>query len=249
MVKMSCINFTCKATRMYARLLLANLKNLNRIRKKHYYGATTLIHSLILITALCMDEFLSGIAYGSGRIRIRFFYAVIINIISTVILGLSLVLGVYIDSLISETFTRVICFCCLLILGFIKLMDYFTKAMIRKHIFSSHEIHFSISELNFILQIYASPASADIDDTKSLSLRESIFFALAMSIDGLVSGIGVAFLKLQIPLTLALSFFLGILLLYAGCLIGSRIQKILRFDLSWVSGVLFLVLALLKILS
>ena len=80
-----------------------------------------------------------------------------------------------------------------------------------------------------------------------MSVSEAVFFALAMSLDGLFGGISAGFLKRNILLTVGLNFAVGFLAVKAGSGLGMRLAARKEWDLSWLGGVLFLVLAFAKL--
>jgi len=204
--------------------------------------------ALVLIIAVSLDAFVASIAYGSNHIRIRPGAAVIISGIGSLFLGFSVGVGSLLGSWLSEESTQVLGFLCLFLLGIIKLLDYNIKAYINRHKEVRKDISFSISQLHFLLSIYGDPIAADKDESRTLSLSESLFLAAAMSIDSLVAGIGAAFLEVSLLTAISLSFTIGLLAVWAGCRLGNGIAGRARIDLSWLSGLLLVILALMKLL-
>lgn len=200
----------------------------------------------ILIIALSLDAFVASIAYGTNEIKIPIASASIISVICSAVLAAALSIGSVMDQFIPESLTRVICFLSLLLLGIIKLLDYTIKAYINKHNEINKNISFSFSRLHFILNIYGNPIAADQDESRILSKSEAVFLALAMSLDGLIAGVGAAFLKINILLTVLLSFAVGMAAIIGGCYFGNKIAVKTKIDLSWLSGLLFIVLAIVK---
>lgn len=204
-------------------------------------------HIIVLVSALCIDIFFAGIAYGTNQVLLSRLQILISNAICSLCLGVSLLFGTFLDSLIPETFTKEICFFSLLILGIIKLSDSLIKGYVKKHQNIKKKIHFKFSSLKFIINIYCNPMEADTDQNKQLSLREVIFFSLAMSIDSLVAGTMAAFLKISIPLTIATAFIMGCLFTGLGQFLGHKISIKSSVDLSWIGGILFIILAFSKL--
>jgi len=117
------------------------------------------------------------------------------------------------------------------------------KIYISRHCGVHKDIHFSFSRLRFILSIYGNPAEADEDRNRVLSMKEAAFFGLAMSIDSLAAGTFAAFLQIPVFFTLSVSFLFGMAAQACGQHIGKKLAARSRRDFSWVSGLLFLVLA------
>ena len=97
----------------------------------------------------------------------------------------------------------------LLFLGCLKLTDSSIRQYLRHHKEVRKDIHFTFSQLRFIINIYSDPMEADADQSHCLSWKEAIFFSLAMSIDSLIAGTMAAFLKISVPLTVAATFAMG----------------------------------------
>lgn len=182
-----------------------------------------LLNIFLLVSALCLDTFVASVAYGINQVALSKSQIAVINGICSLCLCISLLFGTFIDSLIPESFTKEICFFSMLALGCFKL------------------IHAVIHPC-----AYSEPAKNDDDRTLFLSWHEVIFFSLAMSLDSLVAGTMAAFLKISVLLTTAAAFLLGELFTYTGLWIGNRISRRFPKDLSWVGGILFIILAVLK---
>lgn len=206
-----------------------------------------ILNIFILVFALCLDTFVASAAYGTNQIYLSRRQIAAINGIGSFCLGLSLLFGTVLDSWIPETFTKKICFFSLLFLGCLKLADSSIRQYLRHHKAMHKNIGFSFSQLRFIIDIYGNPMEADVDQNHSLSWKESIFFSLAMSIDSLIAGTMAAFLKISIPLTVAAAFLMGELFTYLGLFLGHKISHHCPRDLSWIGGILFIMLAVLKI--
>lgn len=205
-----------------------------------------ILNIFLLVSALCLDTFVASAAYGTNQIRLSWNKIAVINGICSLCLGLSLLFGSILDSWIPETFTKEICFFSLLTLGCLKLLDSSIRQYIRRHKSLHKNIHFTFSHLRFIIHIYGDPMEADKDQDQSLAWKEVIFFSLAMSIDSLIAGTMAAFLKISIPLTITMSFLMGEIFTYLGLTLGRKISRRCPRDLSWIGGLLLIILAVLK---
>lgn len=83
----------------------------------------TIIEALLLVTALSIDTFISSLAYGTNKIKIPFSSAMIINIICSVFLAVSILLGEFFEPYVSENLIQLISFFLLFSLGIIKLFN------------------------------------------------------------------------------------------------------------------------------
>lgn len=109
------------------------------------------------------------------------------------------------------------------------------------------QLTFACSGFSFVLDIYMDETKADMDFNKRLSVKEGLYLAIALSLDSLVSGIACAG-GIDHPCSLLLcSFMIGGSVLLAGIKIGNVWGKIERWNLSWISGIVFLILAFTRI--
>jgi len=206
-----------------------------------------LLEALAVALALSVDAFLACFAYGSGKIKIPLLSVLIISAVCSGILGISLLFGSAVRPYIPLEFTKAICFCILFILGIIKLLDGVIKSVIRKYNSFNKEIKFSIFDLKFIINLYANPEDADIDASREISPKEALSLSFALSLDGLAVGFGAALGNINFLLAILCSLLIGALAVIAGCGIGNRLAGKLPFNISWMSGALLMVLAVIKL--
>lgn len=202
---------------------------------------------LILVLALSTDTFVASIAYGANRLHISWLKVIAVNGICSGCLGAALFFGGLINGLVSVSFAKGAAFSCLFLLGVLKLLDYFIKKYINSHVNVHKDLTFSISGLSIIINIYGNPLAADWDHSKSLSWKETILFSMAMSIDSLVAGTLSGFLRISPKVTSIAAFAVGITFMYIGLLLGHKLASLKGWDLSWISGILFLILAFGKL--
>lgn len=201
----------------------------------------------ILVLALSTDSFVASAAYGANRLRISLAKVIAVNLICSGCLGAALLFGIVLHGLVPEAFAKGLGFACLFFLGVIKLLDYFIKKYINNHVNVRKDLTFSISGLSIIINIYGNPMAADWDESKSLSWKETVMFSLAMSMDSLVAGSLSGFLFISPGLAALVSLLVGILVMYMGLILGHELAARKNWDLSWVSGILFLFLAFGKL--
>lgn len=209
----------------------------------------TVVEVLLLVTALSLDAFVASFAYGSDHIKIPFSSFVTINAICVSFLGLSLVVGNFFSPFISPDLTKTISFWLMFLLGLVKLFDSTIKSYINKHKQLLKKFTFQMFRLNFILTVYADPKQADEDNSRRLSAGEAVSLAIALSIDGLAVGFGAALGELHIPLVLLCATITNMLAVAGGAKIGSMVAKATSLDFSWLSGLLLIILALLKVMN
>lgn len=209
------------------------------------YGLT---EALILVVALSLDAFAASFAYGTDRIKIPFSSMMVINGICAGMLAASLFLGTMVRAAIPDGVTSVLCFAILLVLGTEKLCDSAVKAYIRSGRTVRKKLSFSFLNLNFILRVYADPETADSDASKTLNPREAASLAVALSLDGLAVGLGAAMSNADSIQIVLLSLITDAAAVMGGSWIGNRLSRKTSLNLSWLSGLLLIVLAFLKLL-
>lgn len=207
------------------------------------------MQAVLLILALSIDIFIACAACGAEHITIGNRTALCVSGICSGVLFFSLTVGMLLDGVLKEENTTVLCFVGLFLVGAFKLIEYAIHAYIRKHRFLWKRVKISFSQLNFILNIYNNPVAADKDRSSTMSAQEGIFFALAMSLDGLFGGLGAAFLDLNLWGTVALNFLFSFLAVRFGSSLGRRVAAGKDRDISWLGGALFLGLAFSKLLK
>lgn len=201
----------------------------------------------MLLTALSLDAFAASFVYGTDNVKIPAASVSIITALSTGILFFFLVLGKWCGSFISPAITSAVCFLLLFSLGLVKLFDSTLKSLIRKSGCSSKKLCFSISDLNFILTVYADPARANEEDISVLSPMEALSLGIALSLDSAAAGFGAGMMVIHLPMTLGLSVVLNTAAVLSGSFLGRVLVRKTNMDLSWLSGILLLVLAFSKI--
>lgn len=205
------------------------------------------IETILLVIALSVDAFVASFAYGTNKIKIPFISIIVISTICSAFLALSLFLGSILKPMIATHLTSGICFSILFILGVVKLFDSSIKTFIRKHSNIKKELKFSLFNLSFILNVYADPQKADTDLSRELSPFEASSLAVALSLDGLAVGIGAGLASVNFIEIIIISLIFGIIAVLSGCYIGYKIAEKTSLNLSWISGVLLIILAIIKI--
>lgn len=202
---------------------------------------------IILVISLVLDSFASSIAYGSDNIKIPNLYIIVINFICCLVLTVSIFLGISILDFIPQGLPNKISFSIFFILGFYKLFEIIIKNFLKKFSIRKKPLTFKAFDMKFALKVYIDEKSADFDSSKCISLKESIYLALALSLDSLAVGIGISFLNINYLLLIALAFILGIFSFKFGFFIGKKLSKKKELNLSWLSGIILIFIAISKL--
>lgn len=208
-----------------------------------------MLASLLLVSSLCIDSFVASISYGTSKIRIPPLSVIIINLVCTATLACSLLIGSIFKSFLPGDLPVILGFMLLMALGIYRLFEYIFKSYISKCSKSDSPLKFKIFDFQFVLQVYANEIKADFDNSKSLNIKESFYLALALSLDSLAVGFGSSLCNINYTQVLILCFVIGILCVSLGVFIGRKFAQKLHLELSWLSGVLLILLAILRVLK
>ena len=206
-----------------------------------------MIESLLLINSICLDAFFASIAYGTNKIKIPFISSFIISLIGALILGISLFFGGVIKEFLPNNLAVILSFFILFIIGIYRLFEGIFKAFIQKKRSLDKPLTFKLFDMNFVLQVYADETIADYDKSKTLSPKEAFYLSIALSFDSLAVGFGSSLGEVSFIQTIILCFILGLICISIGHIIGNKIVKKINTNLSWISGIILVTLAILKL--
>lgn len=207
-----------------------------------------MLESILLVLSLCIDAIAASFAYGTNKIKIPFISGAIMSIISTVFLVLSIGLGSWIKTFLPIGLTTFISFGILLILGISRLFEGLLKNFLNKKAEDPSHIEFKIFDFKLILNVYADVTKADLDHSKSLSIREALYLGIALSLDSLVVGLGFGLTTVNLLQIIPLSLVLNGLAIFSGALLGKKCAEALDIDISWLSGFILIVLAIINLI-
>ena len=207
-----------------------------------------MLESILLVLSLCVDACASSFAYGANKIKIPIKSNLILTGISTLFLMLSVGIGSIIQGIIPKGLSHIICFLILFFLGFMRLFEGLIKNYLNKKAVSPNNIEVTLFNFRLVLNVYADTTLADLDHSKTLSSKEALYLGIALSLDSLVVGLGAALGPVSFVQLFIFSIVFNILSILFGCLLGSKCAEKAKVNLYWLSGVILIVLALIKIL-
>ncbi len=204
----------------------------------------------LLVLAVCIDSFATSITYGIGKIKIPFHCTLLINIIGAAMLAASLMLADFISDRISINSIKILSGGLLFIMGAVNLFFPFIKSIFT-HCKGKELTNFALVKKSILLAIFLDETKADLDQSKSLSVKEACFLGVALSVDSLASGFsgGLGICQGYFIYGVLLCFFLGLI----GINLGARIGRLIslrvsnRLDLSFLSGILLIILGFTKL--
>lgn len=205
-----------------------------------------MITSFMLVVALSLDSFLASLAYGAQKIHIPIRSTILIAGIGTAFLGISLYTAGLIQNVLQPQYCVILSFTIFFLMGLSALFQGTIKQFL-KHC-NSRKVSFRYSGFAFVLDVYIDETKADIDHSKELSMKEAAYLAIALSIDSIVSGFAFGVQVDARVMVLLISFTVGFFAVFLGSYIGGHVAALANCNLSWISGILFLLLAFMRIL-
>jgi putative Mn2+ efflux pump MntP len=179
---------------------------------------SAIIHASALSLSLSLDALAAAFAYGCSGTRIPVRSVVVINIVCTAILAAALFAGTYAAQFIPAGAGVIIAFTVLLIIGAVKLVQ----------------------------SLRSSP---DCNKTETV-LRPAAAAVLAacLSLDGLAAGFGAALGGVNTAVMLGVSLVAHMVAVPLGCRLGRSLSRKTRFNISWLGGVVIIVIAFTRLL-
>ena len=206
-----------------------------------------MITSLILVCSLCVDSFVASMSYASSKINISKTSAIIINLVCTATLAFSLCLGSIIKNILPNNIPKILGFCLLILLGIYRLFEYFFKSHISKIFLLNEPLQFKLFDFNFVLKVYSDETIADFDKSKSLNSKEAFYLATALSLDSIAVGFSSSLCNINFIQTILFCIIIGFASIYAGSFLGNKFISKFNIELSWLSGLLLIILAFIRI--
>lgn len=167
-----------------------------------------------MVSALSVDTFIAAFAYGTGKIRIPLPSLLLIAFICSFTLSGSMLLGALAGPFLPTLFTKTMAFCILIALGL------------------------------YYITVPQNPPDADKDHSKSLSLKESLFFAFAMSADNAAVGVSAGFVHTNVLFSALFSLLFTLTVVAGGSFLGEKTASLSKKNHSWIGGLLLILLAL-----
>lgn len=187
-----------------------------------------LLSVFIFAFALSLDGFGAGIAYGIRKIRIPLHCLLVINLTSSAALALSMVAGHFMARFVTNGFSTWFGATILITVGIWTVFQTWFKRKDKPETFSENNrftdeiiavkdnknvTGLKINSFSFVNQVFREPIKADIDLSGYLSTKESLLLGLALAMDAMGAGFGLAmsgFKPILAPLVIGIVQFLMI---------------------------------------
>lgn len=206
------------------------------------------LSALLFALAVSSDGFVTGVAYGVKKIKIPLAPLLVIALSSTAAVTVSMMFGTGLAAFLPSDWTSRVGALLLIGIGLYFLLDAFRatisclEANPEKPLFS-----FSIKTLGIIVCILKEPSSADFDSSGVISIREAAFLGLALALDALGAGIGIAMAGLNILFTALCVGVLKFILVSSGMWIGRNCTgNRMKLVAGFISGLILVLLGLME---
>ncbi len=206
------------------------------------------MESVLLVLALSLDAFVASMAYGTNKIKIPFISMTIINLVCSMFLALSVFFGTLLRQLLPQNITIIISFSILMFLGTYYLFESLVKTFLERKSDPSQKVKFKLFNVWFIIDIYIDETKADLDNSKILSSKEALYLAIALSLDSLAIGFGSSLGNINYLNVILLSLVSDMIAIWLGLFIGRKFVEKSKLNLSWLAGIILIILAVLKLI-
>lgn len=203
--------------------------------------------AITMILAISVDAFTASFSYGAERIKIPPISVLIIHLVNVFFIYFSIFVGKRLTECIPMSLIKYICFAILTLMAVAKLLDGIIKSHLNNKTLKK-DITFSLLSAHFILSVYINPKNADADCSKLLSTKEAIVLATSLSADSIPIGINFGLSSFSPIFAISFLVIINEIAIHFGNFIGKKASEKLLPDISWIGGVVLLLLAILKLI-
>ncbi len=203
---------------------------------------------LLFMFAVSIDSLTAGFSYGTSRVHINPLAALFLVFIPTAAITLMTRIGSLLFSFIPGPVFSILSFVLLFILGCEKLIESLIRHLAGKYPNNVGNWAYKIKQVNIIFTIYFSPEDANKQDVQVLSAKEAFFLSLALSLDSILASMAFSCQVSSLFFFFVLAALFHFLLFLSGYMLGLLVVRKFSIDLSWLSGLFLLLLALCTLL-
>jgi len=206
------------------------------------------VENILLVLALSLDAFMASIAYGTNKIKMPFKSILIIDIVCATFLALSIFFGIQIRKVLPESIALILGATILILLGIYYLFESIFKSYLENKLKENEKVKIKLFDIWFVIDVYVDETKADFNLSKNLDSKEALYLATALSLDSLAVGFGSSLGNINYLQVIGLSLIIGMLSIWSGLFIGKKIVEKTKINLSWLSGIILIILGLLKLI-
>lgn len=204
---------------------------------------------LMFALAVSADGFIVGLSYGFNRIRIPLLSLFVIALASCLAVTASMLLGQGLTVYLLPNGAANIGAVVIIVVGIYFLLNACREKISNLDIEDQEPlITFSVRFLGIIVQILKEPSRADLDASGEISTREAFFLGLALALDALGAGVGVAMTGFNILYTALTVGVVKFIVVNLGIGLGHRIEnRRLQSISSLVPGLVLICIGLMEL--
>ena len=199
---------------------------------------------LFFLLAVTLDSLTAGLTYGTRKVRIQPLSYLILICIPALFITAANQLGTLLACLLPPQVLPWISFLLLFLLGISKIIESLIRRLAAKHPSLTRNWGCKIKQIYIIFTIYLSPEYANVEDLQILSAKEALLLSLALSLDSILVGMAFTTDAVSWVFLFLLAVLFNLLFFLIGYLAGHVLCHLFHVDLSWLSGLLLLLLAL-----
>ncbi|MDD6627370.1 MAG: manganese efflux pump [Lachnospiraceae bacterium] len=199
---------------------------------------------LFFLLAVTLDSLTAGLTYGTRKVRIQPLSYLILICIPALFITAANRIGTLLACLLPSQVLPWISFLLLFLLGISKIIESLIRRLAAKHPSLTRNWGCKIKQINIIFTIYLSPEYANVEDLQILSAKEALLLSLALSLDSILVGMAFTTDAVSWVFLFLLAVLFNLLFFLIGYLAGHVLCHLFHVDLSWLSGLLLLLLAL-----
>ncbi len=197
-----------------------------------------IISAFLCALSSSLDTLVISLSYGIKKIKIKFYITIIISLITSFFTFISMALGVYIWSVVSRQFIRII--------GSVMLILMAVWILIDKFQYSKNKD----KDKNIYEEILEDPIKADVDNSGDISAKEAIALSIALSLNNIAVGVISSLAGINIWYTTFFVFIINIASIYIGNAIGNKcLGGIFAKYASSISALIMIFLAIFEFLN
>lgn len=199
---------------------------------------------VLFLLAVSLDSMTAGFSYGTQKVRIKAAAFLLLICVPAAFIAAANRLGSLLFLFLPAELLPCLSFLLLFLIGCSKLAESLIRQLARKHPSLAGNWGCKIKQLNIIFTVYLSPEDANQEDLQVLSAKEALLLSLALSLDSVLVGMAFTPGSISWPALFVAAMFFNLFLFLAGYLLGRLLCSVLHMDLSWLSGLFLLLLAL-----
>lgn len=209
-----------------------------------------MLEIILIAAAICIDSFALGITYGIRKIKVPKVAILMITLVTTGVLGVSVLSGHIISQLISKFAASLISSIVLIGLGLFFMLEGYIKHLVAARSAKESEgklINFRVPKLGIIIDIALDVTKADLDVSGDINIKEALYIGSILSVDSLGVGFGYAMGDMNALYFLAAVFIINVITLICGLKLGGKIEDYKsNLKTSLLPGFILLAVGILK---